>query len=141
MTIDFQIRIEAMYAKNDGVIERVQWTIVADDGKNQAVRLSDTELNPSDGDITPFEQLTEQEVKDWIITNNPDEIRAIKESLAIELQNYATEAQPHRPPWVPERRKPKLRLVTGKQDRREKSNRQSLKRGINNNETRFNHEN
>jgi hypothetical protein len=120
MTIDFQIRIEALYAKNDGVIERVQWTIVADDGKNQTVRLSDTELNPPDGDITPFEQLTEQEVKDWIITNNPDEIRAIKESLAIELQNHVTEAQPRRPPWVPERRKPKLRLVTGKQDRREK---------------------
>jgi len=121
MTIDYQIRIDNLDTRENGTVEKIQWLLIADDGQNQAVRSAEAELDPPDGEITPFEQLTETQVTGWITAKYAAKIGDLKAGLAEELQKYATEPRLRKPPWTPERR-PKLRSVVGERDRRDKRN-------------------
>jgi len=119
MTINYQLRIDNLHTREDGTVEKIQWLLIADDGQNQAVRSAEAELDPPGSNSTPFDQLTELQVKGWISTKYAAEIGDLKTDLAKELRKYAKELQHSKPPWIPERRS-RLRHVVGERDRRNK---------------------
>jgi hypothetical protein len=119
MTITTELRIDNLHTDDAGTVQRIEWALIATQGDHQALRSGETELDTPDDDATPFDQLTEQQVSGWITSKHADKIAEMEADLAIELEKLVNEHRPRRPPWQ-KKRKPLLRPVVGRRDRRKK---------------------
>jgi hypothetical protein len=119
MTITTKLRIENLYTDDTGIVHHIEWMLIASKGEHQAIRSGETDLdNPGDA-ATPFNHLTEQQVSDWITNKQADKIAEMESDLAVELEKLSNERRPCSPPWQ-KKRKPLLRPVVGRRDRRKK---------------------
>lgn len=54
---------------NLDVIKAAHWTIIADDGTNTAYKNGVTYLSSPEGDFTPFNDVTKDNLKSWILNS------------------------------------------------------------------------
>jgi hypothetical protein len=119
MTITTKLLIENLHTDDTGIVHRIEWMLIASEGEHQSFRRFETEMDNPGDDATPFDNLTEQQVSSWITNKHADKIAEMEADLAVDLENMSKERVPCRPPWQTNR-KPRLRPVVGRRDKRKK---------------------
>ena len=80
------ILVKPQEAGYTDVVYQVFWTVSDTDGVNTAGRAGGTELSPPDGDFTPYENLTEQQMLGWVqAVIGESEVNAIATNLNLQL--------------------------------------------------------
>ncbi len=121
MDIQNNLIIDTLVSNEDGMVEAINYRFFADGGGDcQAALSKSIELAPPGEDATPFDELSEDQVSEWILSGYSseelDEIYADLDKQVVELRKPPRN---RKPPWTPAR-KPKLRAPKGERDRRQK---------------------
>lgn len=98
MTVQYEMRVTRMdvYPEMGGktdVVHRVYWTLTASNGERSYSYQSktDTPYNPN-GPWLEYDSLTENDVLTWISKTVPNEISAVRQSLALNFPNEPVSA-------------------------------------------------
>lgn len=119
MDITYKLLIDSLQADAAGMVAVVHWKLIAEAGDGQAAgRVGSVEVPPPSDDATPFDQLTEQQVLDWIAADLEPRMDDLRAELAADIEQESQAPRNRRPPWAAAQRGPKLREPNGPRDRR-----------------------
>lgn len=69
----------------DGCVTTVHWTIDATDGQHNAHAYGSIGLEPPEGELIPFEEVTPELVTGWVKEKLGEEAKAMEESLRKQI--------------------------------------------------------
>ncbi len=90
-----QIECLPSHEGKSNVVRRIYWVYVVQDGEKSAAYGNSTDVELVDGDFTPYEDLTEEQLVQWVEASmTPEQLDGLRQQL---LDQITVEVKPL--PW------------------------------------------
>jgi hypothetical protein len=98
-----QVKLRPQYQGKTDVVKEAAWRFIASDGQKEVSTYGSLELDDPSGDFVLYENLTEQQVIDWVQAKiGENRISTYKDAMDKGLAEQAAPKEIVKPlPWMP----------------------------------------